>query len=298
MKLSWMSAALTLAFATPALADTCNDPEGLSAITTSKAQYIIFGELHGTEQSPAFFGDVACALATKHLKILVALELGSSANPALQAAWSGPREGFAEKLVRTMPDWREREDGVTSQAMLAMLVRLHDLKAQGHAIAVVAFNGARDEAQYEKFKDLPGQGGHEAAQAENIRNAAEAGRFDRVLVLVGNTHARKLPVDWHVPVYEPMAMRLAAPAQTLSFDIAYASGLAWNCQMKGVYTGGPIAADAMDCSPHSVNGGAIVGVKRLLLNKNLPTAATVNPAYDGVFFVGPVTASRPVGAKP
>lgn len=298
MRLGWLFAALTFAFATPAAAATCKDPEGLGAITASKARFIIFGELHGTEQSPTFVGDVACALVTKHLHILVALELGSPANPALQAAWAGPQEGFAETLIRTMPDWVERNDGVTSRAMLAMLVRLHDLKAQGHAIAVVAFNGARDAAQHDKFKDLPGQGGHEAAQAENIRNAAEAGRYDRVLVLVGNAHARKVPIDRHGPVYEPMAMRLAPPAKILTLDMAHAPGSAWNCQIKGDYKGGPISPDAVDCSAHQITGGAITGEARLLLNKDLPASAPGDPAYDGVFFVGPVSASPPVGTKP
>lgn len=298
MRHGWLFAALAFAFATPAVAEPCKGPDGLAAIVASKARFVIFGELHGTEQSPAFVGDVACALTTENRHILVAVELSSPDNAALQAAWAGAQQPFADTLVRTMPDWTARNDGVTSRAMLAMLVRLHDLKAQGRAIDVVAFNGPRDDAQHDKFKDLPGAGGHEAAQAENIRIAADAGRYDRVLVLVGEAHAQKVPIERHGPVYEPMAMRLAPAAQVLTFDIAYPPGSAWTCDVKSDYKGGPISSDAVDCSAHPLSGTSVGGEVRILLNKDFPSSAPVDPAYDGVFVVGPVTASPPVGAKP
>ena len=48
-----------------AASEACPLPPGWDAIAARNPRFVIFGEMHGTEQTPAFFGDVACALATK-----------------------------------------------------------------------------------------------------------------------------------------------------------------------------------------------------------------------------------------
>ncbi|HEX8062893.1 MAG TPA: hypothetical protein VF535_06725, partial [Allosphingosinicella sp.] len=185
----------------------CSVPEGWSRVAARKTPYIIFGEVHGTRESPAFVEATACGLAAKGARVLVGVEHNATDDPALQAAWSLPDAQFPAAL-RAL-GWAGRKDGVASQAMFELLLRLHRLKERGRRIDVVAFNGARDAEQRERFKDLPGQGPHEAAQAENVRRAAEAKRYDHVLVLVGNLHARKQPVTRGGMSFEPMAMRLA-----------------------------------------------------------------------------------------
>src|SRR3546814_20260999 len=93
--------------------------------------------------------------------------------------------------------------------MFALLVRLHGLKEAGVAVDVAAFNGMRDDAQRARLAGLPGQGPHEAAQAENIRDAAAAGDYDRLLILVGSFHARKSTGGAGDDRFEHMAMSSA-----------------------------------------------------------------------------------------
>ena len=285
---------LTLA---AAVSDACSPPAGTAHLSQSAAKYIVIGELHGTRQAPAAVAEIACKLAERGKPILVALELRSIADPVLQRAWAGPRKDFNRTLLSDMPDWRERKDGVVSQAMLALLERLHALKLAGRRIDVVAFTGPRDPAQAARFASLPGQGPNEAAQADNIRIAAEAKDYAKVLVLVGNVHARKLRWERARTPFDPMVVQLASPKQVLALDLAHSGGTAWNCVMKGAPpASGPITSDALDCSAHPARATPFSqgGAPRVVLNKDLRTPPGPDPAYDGILDVGPIVASPPV----
>ncbi len=274
-------------------ADRCAVPDGWADVVRSNPRYVVFGEIHGTQQSPAFVGDLACGLAARGERVLVAVELESIYDTALQLAWRSSREQFlAEMLPKAMTD---QNDGRGSTAMRDMLVRLHALHLAGKPIAVVAFNGARDDAQRAKFAAQPGQGPHEAAQAENIRNAAAAGRYDRVLVLVGNVHARKQPVERGARSFRPMAMQLAPADKVISLDIGTAGGTSWSCQLRaGVKPGPgkPITREMIDCSAHPLRGDAAIDRPPFVTRKPLPGKPR-DPAYDGSYWLGPVTASPP-----
>ncbi len=286
-----------------AATSTCTLPPGWDAVAARKTPYVIFGEYHGTEEAPAFVGNVVCALARRKQRVLVALEITSGEDPDLQAAWRRPAGAFADAAVATIVDWSaDRGGGPMSSATLAMLDRLHRLKTRGAKIDVVAFNGVRDDAQRAKFADLGDVGGHEAAQAENIRLAAERGRYDKVIVLVGNYHARKKPIVRGGITYEPMAMRLAPPAQVTSLDLAYGDGTAFSCQMREGFTpvaGKPVTKADVDCRPRPLRGMPLpAGPARIALAE---TPWTREPAlFDGYYWVGPIRAAgvaAPVPAK-
>lgn len=271
----------------------CQLPPGWDGVVARKPRFVIFGELHGTQQSPAFVGDVACALAAKGERILVAVEHSSQDNVAFQAAWTLPDAQFPQVLKQA--GWADRDDGVGSEAMLALLVRLHQLAQRGQSVDVVAFNGVRDEEQARRFSNLPGQGPHEAAQAENIRIAAAAHPYDHVLVLVGNAHARKRPVDHSGAAFEPMAMRLAAPSAMVTLNMQTAGGTAWDCEMKTGITpkpGKPITNSDIACGSRLFRGDADLQRPPFITLGSLPGLG-IDPDYDGVYWLGRVSASPP-----
>lgn len=212
----------------PHAAEPCRAPPGWEDVAARKPNYVIFGEYHGTQQAPAFVGGLACALAAQGERILVAVEHHATENAAFQKAWALPAAEFPDALKQA--GWAGRSDGVASEAMFALLVRLHRLAQSGLPIDIVAFSGAKDAEQSKRFSDLPGQGPHEAAQAENIRIAATARPYDRVLVLVGNVHARKRPVAHSGVTFDPMAMRLGPASTIVALNMATAGGTTWDCQ--------------------------------------------------------------------
>lgn len=274
----------------------CTLPAGWGAVTKDDPRYVVFGEVHGTAESPALVGDIACALAARGKRLLVGVELAADEDEALQRAWNGPHDRFADAVIAGMPDWKDHS-GVTSRALLTLFVRLHALKTKGAAIDVVAFDGIKDEAQRAHFAGLSLQGPNEAAGAENIRVAAEAGDYDQVLVLVGNVHAQRRPYERYGQSFEPMAMRLARSGTLASLELVYGNGTAWGCRLRPGVTlaNGPsdIKPGDMLCVAHSfggrpgVSGGRRVG--------RWPTAwqTADDAAYDGYAWVGPAHVSPP-----
>lgn len=286
--------AFVLALSAPALAaEQCSLPQGWRQVVQSNPPYVVFGEIHGSRESPAFVGNLACALAKGGERVLVAVELSARADAAFQAAWRLPPVQFPAELVKQ--GWADETDGRGSGAMRDMLIRLHAAKTAGMPIAIVAFNGDRDDAQRARFASLPGQEPHEAAQAENIRAAVAAGRYDRVLVLTGNVHAQKVPIERGETIFRPMAMHLAPAAQVVSLNMVTAGGSSWNCQMRAGYkpvSGQPIGSDAIECAAHPLRADAVLDLPQFVSLRPLPGEAAT-PDYDGIFWLGPVSASPP-----
>ena len=63
-------------FVPAAVAAPCEPIEGLEPLL-KPGRILMLGELHGTEESPAFILDVACNAAAKKLPVVVGLELRS-----------------------------------------------------------------------------------------------------------------------------------------------------------------------------------------------------------------------------
>jgi hypothetical protein len=270
----------------------CSIPDGWNAIAKREPKFVVFGELHGTRQGPEFIDGLVCALAKSGKSVLLGIEHDARDNAALQQAWVLPDEQFPTALAKI--HWSGRTDGVASEAMFAMLVRLHALRQRGFPIHVVAFNSFRDQAQTKRFANLPGQGPHEAAQADNIQAAAKAGRYDVVIALVGNFHANIAPVTWSNATFDPMARRLALHGKVISLDMRYGDGTSWNCQLKaGVkpVLGVPTNLADIECAVHPVIGYPdAVPARSIRLDASTKSGSR---KYDGYYRVGPIEGSPP-----
>ena len=271
----------------------CPVVQGWNKVAQERPQFVVFGELHGTEQSPRFLSGLACSLAARGQHVLVAIEHGARNNPALQAAWQLPSGKFEPALARLQ--WAGQNDGRYSKAMFDLIVQLHVLKERGLPVSITAFNGPKDEAQARKFADLPGQGPHEARQAENIADAANAAKPDITLVLVGNLHAARTPIEGRGPAYDPMARRLTAYGKVVSLDMSYGSGSAWNCILRPEFKpvpGKPIPPDQIRCAAYPAKGNADFKGAPFIRLMSAESRKGQND-YDGLFWVGATSASPP-----
>jgi hypothetical protein len=192
------------------------------------AGILVVGELHGTVQTPA----AIAALAERLLErgpLTVALEMPRQHQPALDRYLQSEGTSDARRRLLADPFWqrpRERSDGRRSEAMLQMIERLRGLRADGAAIAILAFD---DDAFHADGVD------RNAAMAERLRAAQAASPQQRMLVLTGNYHARLTPNDQlrdadgkPITMPPPMASRLR-DLSPVSIDIGARSGSFWGC---------------------------------------------------------------------
>jgi hypothetical protein len=288
-----LPAALAAQGGTPADDTACTAPAGWDEVVARDPDFVVFGELHGTREAPALVQSLICAEAKREQRLLLAVEHSSWQNAAWQEAWALPHDAFR----RALPDlgWRGRDDGVASKAMLALVTGAHALKDQGAAIDIVAFNGARDDIQRDRFADLPSQGPHEAAQAENIAEAAARNDYDRVIVLVGNLHAEIAPLSIGGQDFDPMAVRLRGYGALLSLGMQHAGGESWSCQLAPETKLAPeqeVTDDMITCAA-SRAGAEGSSDRPPHITVGSFTDPRLERRFDGTFWLGPITASPP-----
>ncbi|MEM7690578.1 MAG: hypothetical protein AAF291_16300 [Pseudomonadota bacterium] len=298
-----LAAALCLCLAVSAPAEAsrvadraCKTPAGWSEIEETGTRFVVFGEVHGTRESPVIVGELLCALAQGGESVLLAVELDSTRNAALQEVWQGSLDTYSDALLEL--GWARREDGVTSKAMHDLMILARRTKEDGLKVGVVAFNGAKDADQRDRFARLPGQGPHEAAQAQNIFDAAKHADYDRILVLVGGFHARKIVTMAGGVEIEPMAMKLARLGPTVTLHNRYADGTNWGCALRKDFTFEPrkrVTKADVTCGAQRTRGWEDDGS---------PAHMTLGafrgeplPAYDGYFWLGPIHASPPAAEQ-
>lgn len=205
----------------------------LLANDARERRFVVIGELHGTSESPALFGDLVCNLATER-PVSVALEFNVSATPALQAYVASAGTAVDKSKLLSSAAWSpSRADGRSSVAMLDLLDSIRKMRAAGGDIQVFATQPM----------GLPGldQNYFELAMADEWAKVASARPQAIVVALVGRAHAQLSMRD--DGLFLPAAAHLK-PADVLSLKPEDEGGEAWNCQRDGC-GGHPIAGKAV-----------------------------------------------------
>jgi hypothetical protein len=247
-----------------ALSLSCAPIPGLDQVWANpKVRTVVIGEEHGSTEAPALFADIVCHAAQRG-PVTVALEQPETIQRQLEAYVETGTSGDRDALLRT-PAWTAKfKDGRTSEAMLRLFVRLHDLRAAGADISIAATMPARPSASQNYYEVMMA-----SAWAQATRPPPRL-----VLALVGNLHARKTDVPLEQGAIRPAASHLP-PNETLTLNIVGGGGSMWNC----------IAVD--DCK-------ARTSPLRPAPPRGVVLGRTDDGAYDGVASTGGAwTASPP-----
>jgi hypothetical protein len=173
----------------------------------SSLRWVWVGEMHGTAETPAAFGDLVCDVLAHGKHVTVALE-----QPALNAIVGGGNVQDAEATLLASVGWKIF-DGRSSQALLALLVRLRELKKQYPGLRVAAIDGPAYTSEL---------GSRDEAIGQSVRALGDSQPDDLVLVLTGNIHAMKHPFS----SYKTSVMFLPAD-QVFSLFVTDRGGEAW-----------------------------------------------------------------------
>ena len=223
-------------------------------------KYVIVGEMHGTAETPAAFGDLAMGVA-KRGPVTVALEYPDADHPQLDAylhskGEAADRAAFLQGRLWTYPS----QDGRTSKAMLDLIERLRVAIATVPGFQVVSCQPSR----------VSGSADNDRGMGECWKAAGAARPEATILALAGNAHAALIDQYGYPP-----AASFLPPEQTVSLVNARPGGEAWNCQQDG-------------CAPHSM------GLASGPTARGIHLGSVRGGAYSGVFAPGgPFSASPP-----
>jgi hypothetical protein len=212
-----------------------------------------FGEMHGTEESPRFVGDVACRAAQRG-RVQVGLEIPNAEQAQIDRYLASDGKPADRAALLDGGFWRIH-DGRSSEAMAALFEHVRVMRAAGAIVDVIAY-------------DVPEAFDRDAAMADLVARERDP---KAVLVgLSGNFHSRRVRGK---PAVEPMVARLVARGFSITtFDVAANGGTFWACMDTG-------------CGIHD-NEHADTGEPWTL-------GPPRDASHDGVYRVGKTQASLP-----
>ena len=236
------------------------EPVGLEAILHPGA-VIVFGEIHGTAETPAFVANVACHAARPGGEVAVGLEVPRDLQPQVDRfVESSGRPDDAAALVRN--DHWKSQDGNASKALLGVIESLRALRRSGRHVRVFLFDMAQTDS-----------GDRDQNMAANIVAQADHNADGVTLVLTGNLHARtdtERWMSWHIARRHPGVVTL---------NVRHAGGSAYLCLM------GRGCGAVTDLPGEDLGKAAFIEV----------FAAPDDKGYGGrAYLGGPITASPPV----
>lgn len=275
----------------------CTLPLGWDEVAQRKPEAVIFGRPGGTAQPPAFVADIACALAREGKHVLLGLELPHSEDETLQAAWGMPHASFSTALRFGLFD--KARSVSNSQALFDAMVSLHALKEEGLAISVTAIAADGNDMQRLMRAGVSGTNWMAAGMAEHITTALDEKQPDIALVLTPPIFAmRSRPQE---PTFGSGSMiaHLGKNHSVVSLQAFYPAGDAWYCRPKpGIkpQADGSIANDAIECGAYAraahMSGELSAEPPYIAMSS---TGGIPGTGEDGLFQLGAITASPPVG---
>lgn len=204
-------------------ATSCIPVTGAEEIWQPTTRWVIVGEMHGTNETPDAFANLACLASDTGRPVTVALEYSKDWQPVIDIYLASDGGSQATADLLSLPIWRgDFPDGRGSTAFLRLLDKLRRMKQAGR-IAGVACADVGSLAPPEQSRDAF------MAQAWTSISAPENAI---ILALVGNVHAmRTAMVRPNRTIVT--AGSLMPPARTVTVNVTGNGGKAWNCREDG-----------------------------------------------------------------
>ncbi len=198
----------------------CEPIEGVEPLL-EPGRVDLVGELHGTQESPAFVGAVACHALAASRTVTVALEWPVQEAERVDAFLDSTgsdvdRDALLGGWIGAPGD----QDGRRSVAMVALVETVRAMRARGHDIDVALLD------------DNGGVGERDQWMGEHLVAAADANPDGVVISLTGNVHSMVRPVGDVNPGFRPMgqiATTLLGERRVIAIDVTFVGGTAWAC---------------------------------------------------------------------
>lgn|GEM_PF-2934303 len=246
-------------------------------IRYSSDHLIVFGEMHGTEESPEAIQQFVCAVLEQGLSVRLGLETGRAQSDALDSALGQP---FERNLIKgAATEMWSIPDGRGTEAILDVLSQVSAWKSNKLDVSVFTYDG--EPQDYENAENIA-----------KVRDAVMAREIDRkldgfdgvVVVLTGNLHARKSAFEFADQEFVPMAS-LITERPVLSLNMKYGPGEAW--VNASIHNDDGSIEDRIGALTMSGNAGNDPSTRKFELD------VSEQELFDGYYFTGPITASPP-----
>lgn len=251
----------------------CSPIDGIEKVLNTPGVFI--GDQHGSVETPAFLGDLACHVMATGRPVVIAMEYSAEDQQVLDAFLKTSDEPAASRLLTGTPYWTTNRDGRASSAMRDALLTIRRNARAGGKVKLIAYDTKVDTWQQ-----------RDPASADLLigrRNTDGAAAY--WIVFGGNVHARKtrgltgpgVPPEYAQHEHLGYLLR---DWHLVHLNAAYRGGASWAC--TGAAPG--------NCSVHQHGQGCSTDCPPHTLIR----LTNSDPAYDGVYDVGKLTPSPPL----
>lgn len=255
----------SFASAEPSADVACNPYDGWELLREKSSTHVVmFGEMHGTNESPEAVRGLVCELVKSGLPVKLGVEANADQGAALNQVFSG--EAGRDEIFAAAPKMWATPDGRSSEAVLGLLKEIAAWRNAGADIEIFAFDWGSAQQDMARWKSM----------AANVDQAAAG--FDGAMILyTGGYHTTLNP-----PAREGKGGSLASGVTTRP---------AFPVQM--MYDGGEAYVT------YSVSGSELTTGVLSLSERGYPpeTVRTITLDPDdprqALYFTGPITASPP-----
>lgn len=188
----------------------CDAPPGMP-----DAHILLFGETHGSVESPALVGKVLCAYA-KQGPVALGLEMASTEQAAIDPYLASTGDAVARRKLLSAPFWRHG-DGRSSIATFGLIDSVRRLKQAGLPVSVFTLD-----------PDLASTADDNEALAHALRIFHSGHPTMRIVALMGNLHAGQAKISPFGSTIVP-AGYLLRDLHPVSIYVANPSGSIWAC---------------------------------------------------------------------
>jgi hypothetical protein len=253
----------------------CEPIEGVEQVLSAPGVFI--GDIHGSQESPAFLRDLSCHAMQSGRPLVVAMEYDAADQAVLDDFLRSANEQAASRMLVGTPHWAQNIDGRASPAMRDALLAIRRHARAGGEVELLAcdLRGAANSQQ------------RDTASAQYIlRKREKDGAAAYWIVFGGNVHARKTR-----GLTMPGAPAGYADHEPLGYQIRNWNLIHLNAYYRGGASWGCVGPDPSNCQVRPLSGTACT--------TDCPAHTAIrlrrsDPAYDGVYDVGKLTASPPL----
>ncbi len=186
---------------------------------------ILFGELHGTQEAPAFIADAACLVAKAGHRVRVGLEMNQEEMERIESFMGSKGTDADRSRLLEGSFWHPKaQDGRSSAAMLDLLDALRKLRRGGHSVSLTLFDSVEFH-QPNKDRD--------ALMAARLSDEIGPDLETITLVLTGNIHSRVAQGTPWDEDFQPMGLYMSkglSKHRLVALDLSWSGGSAWMCK--------------------------------------------------------------------
>ena len=212
-------------------------------VTKISEQVVLVGEVHGTQEIPAFTAGLVCSLLKGGRSVILALERDGNEQPAFNRYIESDGDENARRDLTAFYEWNSKcPDGRSSAAMLGLIEEMRRLRQHGYRVALVALRqqyGLSIPTTAEDNKPLSREDNAihnviaDRAMADNLLNTAILFRQYVVVALAGSGHTTTIESSIDSQRFQPMGKLVAELTPTFIVGFSSPGGKHWGFGARG-----------------------------------------------------------------